>query len=84
MKKTFCEKLKDLREDMDLNQTELGKKLNLSQRKISYIERNENHPSLDEIKNICLFFNLSADYFLDLPQGLPFPDREKSKKDNNL
>ena len=32
------EKIKNLREDLDLNQTELGKNVNMTQRKISYIE----------------------------------------------
>lgn len=67
MKLTFGEKIKNLREDCDLNQGELGKKTNMTQRKISYIENNKYEPSLNDIRELCLFFNVSADYLLDLP-----------------
>lgn len=67
MKLTFGEKIKNLREDSDLNQSELGKRTNMTQRKISYIENNKYEPSLNDIRELCLFFNVSADYLLDLP-----------------
>ena len=67
MKLTFGEKIKNLREDSDLNQSELGKRTNMTQRKISYIENNKYEPSLNDIRQLCLFFNVSADYLLDLP-----------------
>ncbi len=73
MKISFGEKVKNLREDHDLTQGQLGKQINMTQRKISYIENNKYEPSIDDIKEICLFFNVSADYLLDLPQGLIFP-----------
>ena len=38
MKLTFGEKIKNLREDQDLTQGQLGKLVNMTQRKISYIE----------------------------------------------
>ena len=66
MKLTFGEKIKNLREDMDLSQAELGEKINITQRKLSYIENNKYEPSLRDIKEICLFFNISADYLLGL------------------
>ena len=67
MKLTFGEKIKNLREDSDLNQSELGKRTNMTQRKISYIENNKYEPSLNDIRELCLFFSVSADYLLDLP-----------------
>lgn len=67
MKLTFGEKIKNLREDKDLTQGEFGKKINMTQRKVSYIENDKYEPSLDDIRKICLFFNISADYLLDLP-----------------
>ncbi len=60
------EKIKNLREDLDLTQAELGKQLNMTQRKISYIENNKYEPSIEDIKEICIFFNISADDLLDL------------------
>ena len=41
MKLTFGEKIKNLREDQDLTQGQLGKLVNMTQRKISYIENNK-------------------------------------------
>lgn len=67
MNLTFGEKVRNLREDMDLSQGALGEKINMTQRKISYIEKNKYEPSLGDIREICLFFNVSADYLLDLP-----------------
>ena len=66
MKLTFGEKIKNLREDQDLTQGELGKLVNMTQRKISYIENNKYEPSIDDIRAFCLFFNVSADFLLDL------------------
>ena len=68
-------RLKDLRKDADLTQSQLGSKTNMTQRKISYIENNICEPSIEDIKEICLFFKISADYLLDLPKGLTYPKR---------
>ena len=63
---TFGEKIKNLREDHDLTQGQLGKLVNMTQRKISYIENNKYEPSIDDIRALCLFFEVSADYLLEL------------------
>ena len=69
MKLTFGEKIKNLREDRDLTQGELGALINMTQRKISYIENNKYEPSIDDIRALCLFFNISADYLLELEKN---------------
>ena len=71
MKLTFGEKIKNLREDSDLTQAQLGKLTNMTQRKISYIENNKYEPSVEDIRAFCLFFQVSADYLLDLPIKRP-------------
>ena len=73
MKKTLGEKIKSLREDYDLTQVALGKELNMTQRKISYLENDKYEPSIEDIRILCLFFNVSSDYLLDLPKGLKIP-----------
>ena len=73
---SFGEKMKNLREDHDLTQGQLGEKLNMTQRKISYIENDKYEPSIDDIKTICTFFNVSADYMLGLSEKR-IPLREK-------
>ena len=67
MKLSFGEMIRNLREDMDLNQTELGQALNMTQRKISYIECGKSEPSVEEIVAFCHFFKVSADYLLGIP-----------------
>lgn len=63
---TFGEKIRNLREDADLTQAQLGKKLNISQRKISYIECGKCEPSIEDINAFCKFFQVSSDYLLGL------------------
>ena len=62
------EKIRNLREDLDLNQTELGRAVNMTQRKISYIECGKFEPSIGDIVAFCHFFGVSADYLLGLPE----------------
>ena len=76
MELTFGEKLKLLREEQELNQTELGKRLNMTQRKLSYLERGRYEPSLQDIKVICSYFPVSADYLLGFSKPLPYPKRK--------
>lgn len=63
---SFGEKIRLLREEQELNQTQLGKAVNMTQRKISYIECGKYEPGLDDIRSLCLFFDVSADYLLGL------------------
>ena len=67
MNLTFGDKIRNLREDLDLNQTQLGKALNMTQRKISYIECGKYEPSIDDIVAFCNFFKISSDYLLGIP-----------------
>lgn len=66
MKMTFGEKIRLLRETQELNQATLGERVQMTQRKISYIERNEFEPSLGDIVAFCQYFQVSADYLLGL------------------
>ncbi len=72
---TFGEKLRYLREEQELNQTELGKKLGITQRKLSYLECGKCEPNVDDIRAICNFFKISADFMLDIPQNLKYPKK---------
>ena len=76
MELTLGEKIRLLREEKELNQTELGKAVNMTQRKISYIENDKYEPSMDDIKALCKFFNVSADYLLGFNKNMPYPKRK--------
>lgn len=66
MQLTFGEKIRNLREDADMNQTQLGKATGMTQRKISYIECGKCEPSIDDIRALCRFFQVSSDYLLGI------------------
>lgn len=66
MNLNFGERIRNLREDRDLTQSELGAQVNMTQRKISYIERGKYEPSIDDIVSFCKFFDVSSDYLLGL------------------
>ena len=67
MELSFGEKIKLLRENAELNQSELGVQVNMTQRKISYIECGKYEPSLEDVIALCNFFKVSADYLLGIP-----------------
>ncbi len=75
MKMTFVEKIRAFREDMDMSQTQLGRAVNMTQRKISYIECGKYFPSIEDVRAFCLFFRVSADYLLDIEEGMNYPER---------
>lgn len=61
----FGERLKELREKQKLTQKELGEKLGLSARLISYYETNKNIPNDPTVlNNIASIFNVSLDQLL--------------------
>ena len=68
---TFGEKIRDLRESKKLNQTQLGLALNMTQRKISYIECGKYEPSIEDIVAFCSYFKVSANYLLGIPEQKP-------------
>ena len=70
MELSFGERIRNLREDKDLNQTQLGQALCMTQRKISHIECSECEPSIADIVAFCKFFGVSADYLLGISDNM--------------
>lgn len=68
-------KLKELREDRDLKQSEIAEVLNITQANYSYIENGVAYLKADEVVKLCKFYNVSADYILGLPDDLDYPKR---------
>lgn len=68
----FAERMKELREftEPKLKQEDLGKLLNMSQRKISRLETGAVNPTPEEIVKICRFYKVSADYILGLTNDI--------------
>lgn len=60
----FAERLRELREEHEMTQEELGKLLNVTKQAIYTYEKCENEPSLDALIKIADTFDVSLDYLL--------------------
>jgi len=63
--RTFIEKLRGLREDNDLTQTQIAEVLGTSQTMYARYERGANEMPIRHLVTLCKYYNVSADYFLD-------------------
>lgn len=59
-------RLRQVREDRDLTQAEIGRLLNKSQQGYSHIEAGRAELKIDDLKTLCRFYGLSADYLIGL------------------
>lgn len=62
----FGIRLKELRESSKMTQISLSTRLGMSQESISSYERGISKPSIDVLKLIADYFNVSADYMLGI------------------
>lgn len=62
----YRERLRELREDRDLSQAEVGKVINKSQQGYSHIENGRAELKIDDLVLLCRFYKVSADYIIGL------------------
>ena len=62
----YRERLRNIREDRDLTQAEIGKILNKSQQGYNLIEIGRAELKIDDLVALCRFYDLSADYIIGL------------------
>lgn len=62
----YRQRIREIREDGDLTQAEVGKVLNKSQQGYNHIEAGRAELKIDDLKKLCEFYNLSADYLIGL------------------
>ncbi|EGO2680338.1 helix-turn-helix domain-containing protein [Enterococcus faecalis] len=74
----FSDKLKQLRTKKGIKQSELAEILHLRQSSISDYENNRSTPNPETIKKIAEYFNVSANYLLDIP------DKNDTKLDSTI
>ncbi|MBQ9279076.1 MAG: helix-turn-helix transcriptional regulator [Lachnospiraceae bacterium] len=60
----FIKRIRDLREDNDLTQTELGKILHISQRTYSHYENGTRDIPIEILIKLAHYYNTSVDYIL--------------------
>lgn len=62
----YRKRLRDIREDKDLTQSEIGKLLDKSQQGYNHIEAGRAELKIEDLIKLCRFYNLSADYIIGL------------------
>lgn len=62
----YQNRLRDVREDRDLTQAEVGKILNKSQQGYNHIETGRTELKIEDLIRLCEFYDLSADYLIGL------------------
>ncbi len=58
-------RIRDLREDKDLTQAQLGEAIGVPQRTLSYYENGQRMVPLEVLSAIADFFGVSVDYILE-------------------
>ena len=58
--------MRNLREDRDLTQKEVGAIINKSQQGYSHIEAGRAELKIDDLIKLCRYYGVSADYFIGL------------------
>lgn len=71
----YRKRIKNLREDRDFTQTEIGRVLNKSQQGYNHIEAGRAELKIDDLIRLCKFYDVSADYLIGLSD---IPKHEKS------
>lgn len=60
------DKIRNAREDLDISQREMEKLIPMNQSNYSKIERNQQEPSMEQLRRICQILKLDPRYLLDL------------------
>ncbi|MBD5543946.1 MAG: helix-turn-helix transcriptional regulator [Lachnospiraceae bacterium] len=58
------DRLRNIREDKDLKQTEVAKAIHITNKVLSSYERNISLPTIDTFVDLCNYYHVSADYIL--------------------
>ena len=67
--------IKALREDNNYRQKDIAELLKIKQQQYSVYENGKQELPTRHIKVLCKFYGVSADYILDLPKDLDYPER---------
>lgn len=62
----YRERLRDIREDRDLTQAEIGKLLDKSQQGYNHIEAGRAELKIEDLVKLCRYYDVSADYIIGL------------------
>ena len=69
----YYERIRELRIDADMNQTQIARILDTSQSYYSEYELGKRPLPVNHLTTLCEFYGVSADYILGLPKGMKWP-----------
>ena len=71
-------RLRNVREDRDLTQEQIGRLINKSQQGYNHIEMGRAELKIDDLITLCRFYGLSSDYLIGLSdEEKPMEKRQK-------
>lgn len=62
----YRQRLRDMREDHDLSQADVGRIIHKSQQGYSHIENGRTELKIEDLIALCQFYQVSADYMIGL------------------
>lgn len=68
----FYERIRNAREDKEEKQETIAKYLGITRQQYGLYETGQREFKIKHIYKLCVYFNLSADYILGLPEDLPY------------
>lgn len=75
--------LRGLREDKDKTQQNMADLLQIGRTMYRRYETGETEIPIRHLKTLCLYFDVSADYIIRLPEGLPYGHSKTKRKKGN-
>lgn len=71
----YAQIIRDLREDKDLKQKDIAIILKTTQSYYAQYENGHRPLPIEHLRTLCIFYRVSADYILGLPEGLKYIKR---------
>lgn len=75
----FYERIRNAREDKDEKQEAIAKYLGITRQQYGLYETGQREFKIAHIIKLCMYFDLSSDFILGLPEGMPY-GHSKTKK----
>ena len=79
----YPNKIRELRTDNDLKQSDIAKLLTTSSNQVGKYERGEQDMNIRHLITLARYYGVSADFILGLPEGLPYGKSKTKKRREN-
>ncbi len=76
----YYERLKNLRIDREKTQEEVAEFLQTNQSYYAKYENGHRPLPIDRLRQLCEYYNVSADYILGLPKNMPYGNSKTQKR----